>query len=343
MFHRQNLKKSHPVIQVHLTRGNVTESVHLVDAVVVDEKGALVTGFGEAEKISTFPRSSIKMIQALSFIESGAHVQWDLDQRHIALACASHNGEAKQTDLVMNWLERIQCHEEDLVCGAHAPYHEETAHELIRQGADPKRRHNNCSGKHTSMLCTMKTLKIDHRGYEKHDHDLQKRLRRILSEMSGEDFDKAQWGIDGCGIPTYQMSLRGVAKSLAALIPNAPVISEDRKSACQIIREAVLKHPYFVGGEGDFCSDLMMTASPRLIVKSGAEGVYAGVMLQEGLSFALKVRDGHARGARVATSYLLKKLGGLTESEYLKLSSHTEPDVKNWEGLSVGKIFVPSN
>jgi L-asparaginase II len=120
-------------------------------------------------------------------------------------------------------------------------------------------------------------------------------------------------------------------------------VSQDRASACQVIREAVLKQPYFVGGEGDFCSDLMMTATPRLIVKSGAEGVYAGVLLQEGLSFALKVRDGHARAARVATSFLLRKLNGLSEAEYLKLSSHTEPDVKNWEGQSVGKIFVPLN
>ncbi len=342
MFHRQNLQKSHPVLEVHVTRGNLTESVHLVDAVVVDEKGQTLTSFGDGDRIATYPRSSIKMIQALSFIESGAHAQWDLDQRHIALACASHNGEHRHTELVMSWLDRIGCSEEDLVCGAHPPYNDATASELIRQRQAPLRRHNNCSGKHTSMLCTLKTLKVDHRGYHEYDHELQKRLRQILTDVSGEDLGRAQWGVDGCGIPTYSMRLSGVARGLSILIPETPAFSQDRKSAANTIREAVLKHPYFVGGAGDFVSDLMATTHPRMILKSGAEGVYAGVLLEKGLSFALKVRDGHARAARVATGYLLRKLGALSDDEFLKLSRHTEPDVMNWEGLPVGKIFVPA-
>jgi L-asparaginase II len=281
------------------------------------------------------------MMQALSFVESGAYHQWDLDQRHLVLACSSHSGEKSHTDLVMDWLQRLQLQEDDLVCGAHMPYNEYTAHDLIRHDQKAKRRHNNCSGKHTSMLSTLKMLKIDHKNYGSYDHKLQKRLRQILSEISGENLEKATWGVDGCGIPTYVMSLKSIAQGLRHFLPEEKNISTDRKEACRLIREAVLAHPYFIGGTGDCCTEMMSLAKDRLLLKSGAEGVYAGVMLKQGLSFALKVRDGHPRASRVAMAEILLQFKALLESEYLQLSSHTQPTLRNWEGLAVGKIFVP--
>jgi hypothetical protein len=38
---------------------------------------------------------------------------------------------------------------------------------------------------------------------------------------------------------------------------------------------------------------------------------------------------------------ILLQFKALLESEYLQLSSHTQPTLRNWEGLAVGKIFVP--
>jgi len=341
MTHRQNTQNSHPVIQVHVVRGNLSESVHLVDAIVVDEHGQTVAAFGDGEMAVTYPRSAIKMIQALSFVESEAYAKWNLDQRHLTMACASHNGENTHTELVMEWLEQIQASENDLVCGAHIPFHEATAHSLIRESRAPSRRHNNCSGKHTSMLCTMKTMKIDSKSYGFFDHPLQKRLRQIVSDMSGDDLNRAQWGGDGCGIPTYAMSLRGIAQGLRRFLPDQKNLSTDRFDACRLIREAVIAQPHYIGGTGDFCSEMMAGAAGKLLLKSGAEGVYAGAMLKEGLSFALKVRDGNPRAARAAAVEILHQFQGLSESEFLQLSSHTQPVVKNWEGSNVGKIFVP--
>ncbi len=324
-----------------MTRGNVSESVHFVDALVIDDKGEIVTSFGDAESCLTFPRSSIKMMQALSFVESGAFHQWALDAKYLSLACSSHSGQDLHTELVMDWLRKMDHQENDLVCGAHDPYHDETSRSLIRREQRPTRRHNNCSGKHTSMLCTLKTLKISHQDYHQYDHDLQVRLRRVLTELTCENMDQADWGVDGCGIPTYATSLKGIANGLRAFLPEQKNLSLDRKEATTLIRKAVLAEPVYIGGQGDFCSDVMALAQGRILVKSGAEGVFAGCLPEMGLSFALKVRDGQARAAKVATAELLRQLNALSDESFLQLSRHTQPDVKNWEGLKVGKIFVP--
>ncbi len=340
MSFRNNSENSYPAIEVHVTRGNFTESVHLVDAVLVDERGKTVANFGLGGGAMTYPRSAIKMLQAVSFIESGAYEALNLSEKHLAISCASHNGEGFHTELVMDWLERANFSENDLICGPHYPYDESTSRDLIRHGDLPGRRHNNCSGKHSGMLCAMKSLGLNTKNYGAYEHPWQVRLRNILSELSGEDLHRAPWGIDGCSIPTYAMSLQAMARGLGQLLLTGDLVDE-RKESLRQIRQAVLRNPYYVGGTGDFCSDLMALGQDRMILKSGAEGVFAGVLLQQGLSFSLKVRDGNARAARVATGAILRQLGGIAEDEFVKLSSHTQPTVKNWEGTTVGKIFVP--
>ncbi|HSO47322.1 MAG TPA: asparaginase, partial [Rhizobiaceae bacterium] len=84
--------KNLPPLHVEVTRGNRVESRHSVDAVVADASGNLVRVHGEAGR-PVFPRSAIKALQALALVESGAADRYALEPRHIALACASHNGE----------------------------------------------------------------------------------------------------------------------------------------------------------------------------------------------------------------------------------------------------------
>jgi L-asparaginase II len=340
MSSRNNSAKSYPAIEVHVTRGNLSESVHSVDALVLDSKGELVAGFGNYEKVLTYPRSTIKMIQALYFVESGAFASYGLSAAHLSLACASHNGQKEHTELVLSWLDKIQLQESDLVCGPHIPYDERTAIELIRKDQQPSRRHNNCSGKHSGILSALKKEKIDFHHYGSYDHPLQKKFRQILTETSGQRMDQVPWGMDGCGIPTYAMTLTGMAKCLSFLNLNQPA-HQDRHSALKIIRESVLAEPFYIGGTNDFCSDLLAASNGRFIMKAGAEGVYAGVFLEQGYSFALKVRDGNSRASRVAVAKLLLAFQGLTESEFVKLSRHTEPLLKNYNGETIGKIFVP--
>jgi L-asparaginase II len=53
------------------------------------------------------PRSANKPIQAMAFVESGAVEKFGLGNEHIALACASHNGEKRHVETVRAWLSKV--------------------------------------------------------------------------------------------------------------------------------------------------------------------------------------------------------------------------------------------
>src|SRR5690606_7972486 len=72
-----------------VVRGEVVESRHYGAVVVADADGGLVAAAGDPD-IITYPRSSLKPFQALPLIESGAADAFGLNDRQLALACASH-------------------------------------------------------------------------------------------------------------------------------------------------------------------------------------------------------------------------------------------------------------
>ena len=106
-----------PVV-IEVTRGPVVESRHEGIAAVVKADGTVVASWGDIDA-AVMPRSAVKPIQAIPFVESGAVERFGLGNEHMALACASHNGEARHVDTVRSWLGKIGLGEGDLECGAH--------------------------------------------------------------------------------------------------------------------------------------------------------------------------------------------------------------------------------
>ena len=331
----KHARKEGPLV-VEVKRSIFVESAHLVDAVVVDVNGKIAAKYGACESL-IFPRSAIKMIQALSFVESGAVESFDLSDKHIAISCASHLGETMHTKLVQEWLEKIQLQENFLECGSHFPYDESARNELIRKEQVPHAIHNNCSGKHCGMLTTALQLKESPRGYSQYDHPIQKRLRKILSELAGQNYEKIPWGVDGCSIPTYALPLESIAKSMTALLPGAKVSSERAHAAARILK-SIQAEPLLISGTKGLCSQIIKISKGRVIAKTGAEGVFTALIPEQGLSIALKVHDGATRASESAIVHLLHSLGGLTEAEVLSLKITTGAILKNWSGLAVGEI-----
>jgi len=107
--------------------------------------------------VPAYPRSSLKPIQALPMVESGAADAFGLGDEEIALACASHSGEPMHTDRVASWLARLGLGESDLACGPHPPRYEPVWEDMVRRGEKPSRIHNNCSGKHAGFLTLANT------------------------------------------------------------------------------------------------------------------------------------------------------------------------------------------
>ncbi|HUJ03463.1 MAG TPA: asparaginase [Rhizomicrobium sp.] len=287
-------------ILVELTRGDLVESVHRGAVAVCDAKGASVFALGDVDA-AAYPRSSLKPVQALPLVESGAGVS----EEEIALACASHSGEPMHTVPIAAWLARIGCSERDLACGPHPPRYEPVWEEMIRRGERPRRIHNNCSGKHTGFLALARHWNIATQGYERVDHPVQQAVKKTLSDLSGlADFP---FGIDGCTAPNFALPLPAFARALAKL-PEA--------AAGRRIVRAMTRHPELVSGTGRWCAKLMH-ATKDVAVKAGAEGVYAAIVPERGLGIALKIDDGAGRAAETAIAAVLAALGLLARDHPL--------------------------
>ena len=132
-----------PLVQV--TRGGQVESQHRGAWVITDDAGAVQAGGGAFEE-PFFARSTIKALQVLPLIETGAAEKFGLSDVELALACASHNAEVIHTKPVESLLERIGLSSADLQCGTQEPGDAKRRAELRESGAKPSALHNNCSG-----------------------------------------------------------------------------------------------------------------------------------------------------------------------------------------------------
>lgn len=328
------MENANPVL-VEVTRGAMVESRHRGGAVVADSHGKIVAAWGDVSA-AIYPRSSIKPLQTLPLLESGAADAAGVTDKEVALACASHGGETSHTERVAAWLERIRLSARDLECGAHAPSEPDAAAELIRAGRKPTALHNNCSGKHTGMLLTARHLGEPTQGYVGVDHPVQKRLRRVLADMGGGDLAGAATGIDGCGIPVYAMPLKSLAVAMARMADPAD-LSDARRAAARRVVRAMTAHPYLVAGKGRFDTEIMEAARGAVVVKGGAEGVHAAILPGLKLGVALKIDDGGAgRASAVAMAALLGHLKAVPATGVLE--SWIERPVFNAAARSVGVV-----
>ncbi len=293
-------------ILVELTRGELVESIHRGSIAIAKADGALTVSLGDVEA-PVYPRSSLKPIQALPLVESGAAEAFHLSDEEVALACASHSGEPMHTERVAAWLQRLGLSEADLACGPHAVRYEPVWRQMVAKGEAPSRLHNNCSGKHAGFLTLAKFLGAPTAGYERHDHPVQQAAARALSELAGVDADMP-WGVDGCAAPNYAIPLAAFARALAKFAdPGAQ--PPKRAAAMKRIVKAMSTYPELVSGTGRACAVLMRAGRGRVTVKTGAEGVYAGIVPELGLGIALKIDDGAGRASETVIAALLEKLG----------------------------------
>ena len=316
------MKSRNPLL-IEVTRGPLVESVHEVVVAIADKRKLIVGYSGNLEYVIS-PRSSIKPLQAIPLLDSGAFDHFKLSDKHLVLACASHKAEKHHIEALNEWLGLIQKTESILRCGPAA----KSTSALT----------NNCSGKHLGMVSAAMQLKMDPTNYDKFEHPYQEFLRRYLTEISGIDFGKAPHGIDGCCIPTYGMTIQKFAIGMAAFVNDDA--GDPRKRHYGRILDAIKKHPEYLSGLNDFAHKVIEISHGRAIVKTGAEGAYAGIMPQQGLAFAVKVVDGNSRAAEVACLHVFKRFGALTDAEYEKLKEFAEPTVFNSRNEKVGVIRV---
>jgi len=320
-----------------VTRGTMVESRHRVHAMIRDASGCLSV-WGDPD-LMFYPRSSIKFMQALPLVESGAADAKGISEQELALACASHSGAPDHVEAVAGWLTRMGLGADDLGCGAHMPYDEEAAHAMIRAGEQPTRLNNNCSGKHAGFLATALHLGEPTEGYLSAEHPVQRRLYDILVDLGGQDLADTGRGIDGCGIPVYGMTLTALATAVQKLAAPAG-LGEARGAAVRRLFAAVTSHPYMVGGRGRFDTDVMTALGGSAATKGGAEGVHIAAIPAKGIGIALKAEDGGKRAADAAMGWLLDRAGLFDQATQRSLQTHLRPVILNAAGDEAGTIRI---
>jgi L-asparaginase II len=313
-------------LSVEVTRGGHVESRHGIAAAVVDAAGAVVFAAGDVEG-AVFPRSAVKALQALELVESGAADRLRLTPAELALACASHTGEAVHVATAQAMLAKAGRDAGCLECGAHWPYDPEAARALAVAGQVPQALHNNCSGKHAGFICLACATGDDPTGYVHPDHPTMRRVTASLAAATGTVLDARNRGTDGCSIPTYAIPLRALAGAFArfGVAEGAPAR----------LRAAVAAHPFLVGGTGRFDTVLMTALGARVFAKGGAEGVHCAALPAQGLGIAVKCTDGAGRAADVACAALIDRfLGGGVPAALVR------PELRNWNGVKVGELRV---
>lgn len=281
-------------VLAEVVRSGFVEGVHRGSLVVLEPDGSVAVALGDVAS-PVFPRSCNKLMQATGLVELGYAGRGE----HLAIAAASHWGEPYHLRLVREVLAQSGLDESALRTPPDWPYGAPVRDQLLRDGGEPAPILMNCSGKHAAMLVTCAGRGWPAEDYRAADHPLQVHLAATLERMAGEK--PAATGVDGCGAPVAALSLTALARAFSRAVL-APEGSPER-----LVADAMREHPAAVGGSGSDVT-LLMQGVPGLLVKDGAEGVYAAA-LDDGRAVALKVDDGAARARPPVLVAVLRRLG----------------------------------
>ncbi|MGA7617182.1 MAG: asparaginase [Thermoanaerobaculia bacterium] len=343
---------SAPLVQIR--RGGFVESVHSGSIAVVDSGGRLIAFAGNPE-LPAFLRSAAKPFQAIPLVEEGGVEEFELTTQELALICASHGGEPQHIATAAAILRKGDFDESDLLCGAHPPLTEKAAAELRQSGEPPTPLHNNCSGKHAGMLLATRLLDVGSTTYIAPEHPVQQRILETVGEFAGLGTDSIPFATDGCGVPTFRLSLYRAALAYARLMASAsgdaPGALDRYVDPAREVVDAMTGSPEYVAGEWSITTPLMQAFGGDLLAKEGAEGYYAMAISPEILDerfagpdspglpvgVALKIDDGSMeRGRNPAILRILEILGIGVETNPA-LESYRRRELFNAAGTRVGE------
>jgi L-asparaginase II len=334
--------RSNPIL-VEATRGGTRESAHRGAVAVLDADGNRLVALGDIDR-PVFPRSAVKLLQAIPLVESGAADRLRLDDEELAVACASHNGEPRHVAVVERMLAKAGLDVTALECGTHWPRLGPVAYALAAAGREPNALNNNCSGKHAGFLCLACVLcdGVNLRQYAKDyvapRHPVMRAITEALEATTGHDLTRAPRGIDGCSIPTFAIPLDRLALAFAR-IGTGKGLRPGYARAATRLRQAVARHPFMAAGSDRFDTEVMQALGERVYCKVGAEGVFCAALPERGLGVAIKIDDGNtARAAEVAMAAVIEACVDLDDEEALLLRRLSDVALRNWNGIEVGAL-----
>jgi L-asparaginase II len=212
-----------PVL-AEVVRSGFVEGRHRGSLVVLAADGSVELALGDPS-LPVFPRSSNKPMQAAAVLRAGL----DMDGERLALAAASHSGEAFHLELVRKMLAGHGLTADELLTPADLPLDPVEAEAYLASGQVRDKVTMNCSGKHAAMLAVCAVNGWDRKDYLDPAHPLQQLVRTVVEDAAGEPVGAV--GTDGCGAPlmaapsAISCSPRPVRPSAASRTRCAPIPS----------------------------------------------------------------------------------------------------------------------
>jgi L-asparaginase II len=320
------------------TRSGHVESLHRGTLAVTDADSKVLVSAGDSRQ-RTYMRSSAKPFQAMALILTGVAGALHLTDRDIAIAASSHSGEPEHVQAVHDLLDKGCVSASALQCGIHPPLDAAAARALILAGQRPTPLHNNCSGKHASMLVISRFMGWPLETYLAPSHPVQTLNLETLAAFTGERRDEIGIAVDGCGVPVFYVRVQSVATAFARLATGECVDARFAEAAGWV-RAAMMAHPFLLAGSGRFDTQLMTAGRGSIVSKGGAQGGQGVGLLNHGLGMGLKISDGSSGSIGLITVACLDALGALDREMQDQLAEHRDLPVRNHAGTVVGSMLV---
>ncbi len=285
-----------------------------------------------------YPRSSIKIFQAIPFIQSKSQKYYKFNSKKIALACSSHRGENFHINELEDWIYKVKISKAKLKCGIHNPLNPKASENLFRLNKIANQLHNNCAGKHLAMLTTCLFKKYSINDYLDFNHQHQKDIRKIFEKFSNKKIYKYNYGIDGCSAPQYSFKIKNLARMLINLFKSYNE-EFDYSYEVKYLIKSIVSNPKYIGGSDSLDSRIMIISNKQIFCKGGAEGVFLFICLKKGIVGVVKVVDGNERAIPNIVYKLFKKFNIMTKKELEELNKNFKFDLINHAKTKVGSVI----
>lgn len=302
-----------PALLTRQSRGKLIEEEHYGFITRVSKAGEVLETFGCDAGEPFYLRSCEKPLQASLAIDYGL----DLTDKELALACGSNAGEQCHYETARGFAEKFGIRAEDLKCGVHKPLSKTRQAEMLLAGEREEVFHNNCVGKHLTMLALCKKLGLSTTDYDELEHPLQQLIIKKVSELctTTPDYPVTK---DGCGVPVMSMPLKNMVLGFLNLFCDPKY---------EKMENAILQNPYIYGGEDRTDTKIVENG---LIAKVGAGGLCIVVNTEAEEGFVVKVCDCDMKARELVTIDYINRLG------WGKIAA--DKSIKTLHGENIGEV-----
>lgn len=308
-------------------RDNVIETKHRVHVIVLDGNKVILQ-CGD-DYLKTPMRSAAKPFMICQQIDLCNKCAIHLSNAQLSIMVSSHNGEVEHRNIVKSIIKLANSEIKDLHCGTHLPFFNWIYDEFFFEKDLTKRQlFHNCSGKHAGMLLLAMLIESNKSNYWDVNHPVQQMITESVKDLLNiSKNDLFSLALDGCGVPTYCISLKKIAKVYQQLY---------KDERLQPVVSAVMNEPYMIAGRERIETDIIRHCS--YFAKSGSDGIFCVSIPNSNISIALKVEDGNDDAAESAIVEILSTLNLLTSDQEKLLNKYRYLKIYTSTGFLAGQL-----